>query len=143
VNPGRDELINGRRCSRRGAVSSVIWNGIGRYLSRTGYRRLGGCVWVSLDDGGRSAAGIWAAVREKYLAPPEYRVVPRQRLFDDGAPDVEPTALPPKLHGYLRVGSWICAEPAYDPDAQVAAFYTLLSLDHLNPRYRRHFLGEG
>jgi putative hemolysin len=142
-----DLVETGRACvhpdHRRGAVISVIWNGIGRYLSRTGHRRLGGCVWIALDDEGRGAAGIWAAVREKYLAPPEYRVVPRQRLFAEGAPDVEPTALPPKLHGYLRMGSWICAEPAYDPDAKVAAFYTLLSLDHMNPRYRRHFFGEG
>ena len=45
-------------------------------------------------------------------------------------------------HGYLRAGGWVCAEPAYDPEAGVAAFYLLLSLDQLKPRYRRHFLGE-
>jgi putative hemolysin len=141
-----DLVETGRSCvhpdHRQGAVISLIWSGIGRYLRRTGHRRLGGCVWVPLHDGGRTAAGIWAAVREKYLAPHEFRIAPRQRLFDDGAADVTPMALPPLLRGYLRMGSWICAEPAYDPDAKVAAFYVLLSLDHMNPRYRRHFFEE-
>jgi putative hemolysin len=141
-----DLVETGRSCvhpdHRRGAVISLIWNGIGRYLNRTGHRLLGGCAWVPLHDGGRTAAGIWAAVREKHLAPPEFRIVPRQRLFENGIADVEPTPLPPLLRGYLRAGGWICAEPAYDPDAKVAAFYVLLSVDHMSPRYRRHFLGE-
>jgi putative hemolysin len=127
---------------RQGAVISLIWTGIGRYLRSTGHNHVGGCFWVAMHDGGHTAAGIWSAVREKYLAPPEYRVTPRKLLLDDDAADVAPTALPPLLHGYLRAGGWICAEPAYDPQAQVASFYMLLSLDHLNPRYRRHFLGE-
>ena len=141
-----DLVETGRACvhpdHRQGAVISLIWKGIGHYLRSTGHNHLGGCLWVSLADGGRAAAGIWAAVREKYLAPPRYRVEPRLRLLDDEAATAEPTALPPLLHGYLRAGGWICAEPAYDPEAKVAAFYMLLSLDRLNPRYRRHFLGE-
>jgi putative hemolysin len=141
------DLVEAGRASvhpdhRQGAVISLIWKGIGRYLRRTGHSHLGGSAWVSLHDGGSTAAGIWAAVREKHLAPPPYRIAPRQRLFDDGAPEAEPTPLPPVLHGYLRAGGWVCAEPAYDSHAKVAAFYMLLSLDHMNPRYRRHFLDE-
>jgi putative hemolysin len=141
-----DLVETGRSCvhpdHRQGAVIALIWRGIGHYLRMTGHHHLGGCAWISLHDGGRTAAGIWAAVREKHLAPDRYRVTPRKRLFDDGTAEVEPAALPPLLHGYLRAGGWVCAEPAYDPVAEVAAFYVLLSLDHLNPRYRRHFLNE-
>jgi putative hemolysin len=141
-----DLVEGGRVCvhpdHRQGAVSSLLWIGIGRYLRRTGHRYFGGCPWVPLHDGGRTAAGNWAAVRERYLAPHQYRIAPRQRLLDDGAAEVEPTALPPLLHSALRAGGWICAEPAYDPDAKVAVFYVLLSLDHMNPRYRRRFLDE-
>ena len=143
-----DLVETGRACvhpdHRRGAVITLIWAGIGRYLSETGHSHLGGCAWVPMTDAGQAAAGIWAAVRRKYLAPQRYRVTPRQRLFDDdSAAEAEPTALPPLLHGSLRLGGWVCAEPAYDPVAGAAAFYVLLSLDHMNPRYRRHFFGEG
>ncbi len=44
--------------------------------------------------------------------------------------------------GYLRLGAWVCGAPAYDPDFACADFYILLSLDRIDPRYMRHFLGE-
>jgi putative hemolysin len=49
--------------------------------------------------------------------------------------------LPGAVRGYLRLGSWVCGEPAYDPDFAVADFYVLMSMDRIDPRYRRHFLG--
>jgi putative hemolysin len=138
-----DLVETGRSCvhpdHRNGAVISLIWGGIGQYLSKTGYRHLGGSAWVSLDDNGDAAAGIWEAVRDKYLAPQEFRVVPRVPLLTDGAAPGKRGAIPPLLRGYLRLGSWICGEPAYDPDAKVASFYVLLSLEHMHARYRRHF----
>jgi putative hemolysin len=36
----------------------------------------------------------------------------------------------------------VCGAPAYDPDFACADFYILLSLDRVDPRYMRHFLGE-
>jgi putative hemolysin len=141
-----DLVETGRSCvhpdHRNGAVISLIWGGIGQYLSRTGYRHLGGSAWVSLDDNGDAAAGIWEAVRDKHLAPREFRVVPRVPLLSGDAAPGKRVAVPPLLRGYLRLGSWICGEPAYDPDAKVASFYVLLSLEHMNARYRRHFFGD-
>jgi putative hemolysin len=138
-----DLIETGRSCvhpdHRSGAVMSLLWAGIGRYLDRSGHRWLGGCFWVPLDDGGVQAAQTWHAVREKHLAPPEFRVRPHRRIATDGFP---PGRIPPLLRGYLRLDSWVCGEPAYDEDAGVAAFYVLLSVDQLNPRYARHFLGH-
>ena len=51
--------------------------------------------------------------------------------------------MPALLRGYLRLGAWVCGEPAYDPDFDVADLYVLLSMDRMHPRYRRHFLGLG
>jgi putative hemolysin len=45
------------------------------------------------------------------------------------------------LRGYLRLGSWVCGAPAHDPDFACADFLVLLSLDRVDPRYLRHFLG--
>src|SRR5438046_507892 len=50
--------------------------------------------------------------------------------------------LPPLLRGYLRLGAWVCGEPAHDPDFGVADLFVLLSLDRVNERYLKHFLGE-
>ncbi len=49
--------------------------------------------------------------------------------------------VPPLLQGYLRLGAWICGAPAFDPDFGCADFYVLLSLDRVDQRYLRHFLG--
>jgi putative hemolysin len=140
----------GRSCvhpaHRDGAVINLMWTGIARYLHLHGYRWLAGCASVPLDDGGRSAAGVWDLAQRKHLAPPLWRVRPRRAWVADPAAGPAPGAraeVPPLLRGYLRLGAWICGAPAYDPQFDVADFYVLLSLDRMHPRYLRHFLGSG
>ncbi|MEV5358698.1 GNAT family N-acyltransferase [Streptomyces sp. NPDC052693] len=138
-----DLVETGRSCvhpdHRNGAVINLIWSGIGQYMRHTGHRWLGGCAWVHLQGDNGTTAVTWNAIRAKYLAPPAYRVTGHEPLLSDDTVDVDGLVMPPLLRGYLRLGSWVCGEPAYDPDARVASFYVLLSLDHMNPRYRRHF----
>lgn len=136
----RDRLVEaGRSCvhpdHRTGAVINLMWAGIARYLTNHNYRWLGGCASVPIAD----AAGV-RDVAQKHLSPPELRVMPRNPVAyrePAGRADV-----PPLLRGYLRLGAWVCGEPAYDPDFDCADFYVLLSLDRMNPRYLKHFLGS-
>jgi putative hemolysin len=137
----RDRLVEaGRSCvhpdHRTGAVINLMWAGIARYLTAHGYRWLGGCASVPIAD----AAGVRAAV-QKHLSPPELRVTPRNPVPADIAMNAK-VEVPPLLKGYLRLGAWVCGEPAYDPDFECADFFVLLSLDRVNPRYLKHFLGE-
>ncbi|MFJ8581648.1 GNAT family N-acetyltransferase [Micromonospora sp. NPDC093277] len=152
--PLRDGLVEaGRSCvhpdHRSGAVINLMWAGIARYLHLRGSRWLGGCASVPVADGGLAAAEVWAQVTARHLAPPPMRITPRRPWFAE-APAADPASLstaerraliPPLLRGYLRLGAWVCGEPAYDPDFACADFYVLLSLDRMNPRYLRHFLG--
>jgi putative hemolysin len=143
--PLRDQLVEtGRSCvhpeHRTGAVVNLMWAGIARYLHLHNLRWLGGCASVPLADGGHTAAGVRALAFAKHLAPPTLRVTPRNPWTGPAAPEGR-TAVPPLLRGYLRLGSWVCGEPAHDPDFGVADFYVLLSTDRMDPRYRRHFLG--
>jgi putative hemolysin len=147
LSPLRDQLVEiGRSCvhpdHRSGAVVNLMWAGIARYLHLNNLRWLGGCASVPLDDGGLLAAGVWRRVQEKHLGPPALRVTPRRPWLDGTAERPEArVALPPLLRGYLRLGAWVCGPPAFDPDFDVADFYVLLSMDRMDPRYRRHFLG--
>jgi putative hemolysin len=134
----------GRSCvhpdHRDGAVIGLIWAGIARYMIEGGHEWLAGCCSIPLDDGGALAAGTWGRVRDKYLAPDAYRVRPLLPWSPEGVAAPARTELPPLLRGYLRLGAWVCAEPAHDPDFGVADLYVLLSMRRVNPRYLRHFL---
>jgi putative hemolysin len=142
----RDQLVEaGRSCvhpdHRTGAVINLMWAGIAKYLERFGYRWLGGCASVPLADGGAQAAAVWDLVSRKHLAPLPLRVKPHQPWV---APPIEKAGtladVPSLLRGYLRLGAWVCGEPAYDQAFGCADFYVLLGLDRINPRYLQHFL---
>jgi putative hemolysin len=130
----------GRSCvhpdHRTGAVINLMWAGIARYMHLHEYRWLSGCASVPLAD----AAGVWQLAQRRHLAPPAWRVRPRNPWPVE--PATGKTTVPPLLKGYLRLGAWVCGAAAYDPDFACADFYILLSLDRIDPRYMRHFLGE-
>ncbi|MFE7592659.1 GNAT family N-acetyltransferase [Kitasatospora sp. NPDC057512] len=143
VRPGLVEL--GRSCIHpdhrgNGAVINLMWGGIARYLADTGNTWVGGCCSIELADGGATAARVWDTVSAKHLAPEEYRVTPHRPWDATGVARAERGALPALLRGYLRLGAWVCGEPAYDPDFDCADLYVLLSLERTDPRYLRHFL---
>ncbi|MFE9450834.1 GNAT family N-acetyltransferase [Streptomyces sp. NPDC006739] len=144
VRPGLVEV--GRSCvhpgHRDGAVIGLIWAGIARYMVDRGHEWLAGCCSVPLADGGALASATWDRVRAKHLAPQEFRVRPLLPWTPDAtAPAPAARAeLPALLRGYLRLGAWVCGEPAHDPDFKVADLYVLLSMRRVNARYLRHFL---
>ncbi|GGY07012.1 GNAT family N-acetyltransferase [Streptomyces djakartensis] len=140
----RPELVEvGRSCvhpgHRDGAVISLIWAGIARYMADRGHEWLAGCCSIPLADGGALASATWDRVSARNLSPQEFRVRPLLPWIPGPAPAtrVEPPAL---LRGYLRLGAWVCGEPAHDPDFGVADLYVLLPMSRVNPRYLRHFL---
>ncbi|MEV6957643.1 GNAT family N-acyltransferase [Streptomyces sp. NPDC051207] len=143
IRPGLVEV--GRSCvrpgHRDGAVIGLIWAGIARYMTDRGYEWLAGCCSVPLTDGGALARATWDRVRAKHLAPEEYRIRPLLPWTPGEATAPATGAdLPALLRGYLRLGAWVCGEPAHDPDFGVADLYVLLSMRRVNPRYLKHFL---
>ncbi|MFE1442746.1 GNAT family N-acetyltransferase [Streptomyces sp. NPDC058739] len=135
----------GRSCvhpdHRDGAVIGLIWAGIARYMVDGGHEWLAGCCSLPLADGGALAAGTWDRVRAKHLAPEEFRVRPLVPWNTEGVTrPAGRTELPPLLRGYLRLGAWVCGEPAYDADFGVADLYVLLSMRRVDARYLKHFL---
>ena len=59
--------------------------------------------------------------------------------------EAEPPAravVPPLLKGYLRLGARVCGPPAHDPDFGVADLFVLLSMERVDQRYLKFFLGQ-
>jgi len=145
--PLRSSLVEtGRSCvhpdHRDGAVVSLVWAGLARYMLLTGNKWLVGCASVPLADGGHLAAGVADRVAERHLASGAYRVRPLRPWDPTGIARPAKAALPPLLRGYVRLGAWVCGDPAFDPDFDCADFLVLLGLDHMDARYARFFLGE-
>ncbi|MFD0206275.1 MULTISPECIES: GNAT family N-acetyltransferase [Saccharothrix] len=143
----RPSLVEtGRSCvhpdHRNGAVVSLVWAGIARYMLLSGHSWLIGCASVPLHDGGSFAAGVWDVVRAKHHAPEEYRVTPLTPWDVDSVARPDKTVLPPLLKGYLRLGAWVCGRPALDADFGVADLPVLLGMERVDQRYLKFFLGE-
>jgi putative hemolysin len=136
----------GRSCVHRdhrtGAVVSLVWAGIARYMLLSGHSWLAGCASVPLADGGALAAGVWDLVRARHYAPEEYQVQPLHPWDVGAALRPARPMLPPLLKGYLRLGAWVCGPPAHDPDFGVADLFVLLSLERVDKRYLKFFLGD-
>ncbi|MDO8931970.1 MAG: GNAT family N-acyltransferase [Rhodocyclaceae bacterium] len=134
----------GRSCIdadyRTGATIALLWSGLARYMQERGHEYLIGCASIGMRDGGHNAAGIYAHLTDAQLAPPGYRVFPRCPLpLDRISPSANPE-VPPLLKGYLRAGSWICGEPAWDPDFNTADLLIMMPMSRVDARYSRHFV---
>lgn len=143
----RGSLVEtGRSCVHRdhrtGSVVGLVWAGIARYMLLTGHQWLAGCASIPLADGGGLAAGAWDLVRTKHYAPEEYRVSPLNAWDVDAVARPAKAVVPPLLKGYLRLGAWVCGPPALDADFGVADLFVLLSLERIDQRYLKFFLGE-
>lgn len=141
----RDRAVElGRSCVhpdyRNGVVIALLWAGLAQYMRSNGYEYIIGCASASMADGGHSAASAYARIRETHLSPPEYRVFPRCPLsLADADRDAAPL-LPPLIRAYLRVGAWVCGDPAWDPDFNTADLLMMLPLARVDQRYAKHFM---
>ena len=132
----------GRACIhpdyRGGAAIMLLWSGIAAFIRAQGVRHLFGCASIGMEDGGANALAVYASVSSHYLAPVQYRVTPYTPLARITS-DCARAHIPALLKGYLRLGAWVCGEPAWDPQFNTADLLVLLSLERLEARYARHF----
>lgn len=143
--PLRAGLVEvGRSCIhanyRTGAAIGLLWSGLARYMREGGYTHVVGCASISMADGGYAAANLYRSLGAAHLSPREYRVFPRCRLPLGAPVDHVECYVPPLIKGYLRLGAYICGEPAWDPDFNTADLLMLLPMARMDSRYGRHYL---
>jgi len=141
----RNRMVEvGRSCihadHRSGAVITLLWAGLADYMVSNNYDYLIGCASIGMADGGHNAANLFQQIGPQHMAPAEYRVFPQHGLPFERLANGQPALVPPLIKGYLRVGAWICGEPAWDPDFNTADLLLLLPMSRMNQRYMKHFL---
>lgn len=141
----RDRMVEvGRSCVHRdfrdGATVSRLWDGLAQYMLQSRHEYLIGCASISMADGGHVAASLYRKLHRIYGAPAEYRVFPRCPLPLHALNQHLDAPVPPLLKGYLRLGAYICGEPAWDPDFNTADLFILLPMSHLSSHHAKHFL---
>jgi putative hemolysin len=134
----------GRACVhqdyRNGGTITMLWAGLAKYMKTHNYEFMIGCGSIPMTDGGHIAASLFKQIKEKYMAPSEYHVFPHNRLPIEALDGNLEVACPALIKGYLRLGAYICGEPAWDADFNTADMLVMLPLSRLNKRYASHFL---
>jgi putative hemolysin len=133
----------GRACVHRdyrnGGTITLLWAGLAKYMKMNGYEYMIGCASIPMADGGHIATSLYYQLKEKYLSPPEYRAFPHCPLPMTALEKTLDVECPSLIKGYLRLGAYICGEPAWDPDFNSADLLVLLPLSRIHPRYASHF----
>ena len=134
----------GRACVhqdyRNGGTISLLWSGLAKYMQMHNYEYMIGCGSVPMTDGGHMAASLYHQLKDDYLSPVEYRVFPRNALPISALKNDTQVVCPPLIKGYLRLGAYICGEPAWDTYFNTADMLVMLPLSNINSRYASHFL---
>lgn len=146
----------GRACiakeHRRGAVITLLWRGIAEYMKISGVQTLFGCSSLKINSA-KNAALVYRHIEEqglvlkagckptidfsfsdfsKWLAFYEAPLTSEQRTEAENF-------IPPLLKSYLKLGSRIMAEPAFDRDFDCLDFLTVLNRNDLSKSIERKF----
>jgi putative hemolysin len=134
----------GRACVhqnyRNGGTITMLWAGLANYMQMHQYEYMIGCASVPMNDGGHMAASLYHRLKDDYLSPPEYRVFPHTPLPMSTLNKEMQVACPPLIKGYMRLGAYICGEPAWDASFNTADMLVMLPLSKINGKYAAHFL---
>ena len=98
-----------------------------------------GCGSIEMRDGGSDAAGLYHALKGKYLAPEQWRVKPLNPLKWDSITPSENPPVPALIKGYLKAGAWFCGEPCVDEAFNCADVLIMMDISHLSDRYLQRF----
>ncbi len=138
-----DRMVEvGRSCVHRdyrdGTTIAHLWGGLAQYMQQHRHEYLIGCASISMGDGGHVAASLYRKLHRLYAAPAEYSVFPRCPLPLKALNATLDAPVPPLLKGYLRLGAYICGEPAWDPEFNTADLFILLPMSRLSARQAKH-----
>lgn len=142
----RNRMVEvGRSClhpdHRNSTTAARLCDGLVQYMQRGGFDYLIGCAGINMSDGGHVAASLYRKLYRIYGAPTEYSVFPRCPLPLHALNPYLDAPIPPLLKGYLRLGAYICGEPAWNAELNTADMFVLLPASRLRERRKEYFAG--
>lgn len=133
----------GRACThpdyRNGGLVMLLWTGLVKFMKDENLRFMIGCGSIEMRDGGNDAAGLYHALKDKYLAPEQWRVKPLNPLKWDSITPSENPPVPALIKGYLKAGAWFCGEPCVDEAFNCADVLIMMDITKLSDRYLQKF----
>ena len=133
----------GRACIhpdyRNGSLVMLLWTGLVKFMHAQNLRFMIGCGSIGTADGGHGAAALYHRLKEKYLAPEQWRVRPLNPFKWDGIREAEPAECPALIKGYLKAGAWFCGEPCVDEAFNCADILIMMDISRLSDRYLQRF----
>lgn len=133
----------GRACIhpdyRNGSLVMLLWTGLVKFMHDEKLRFMTGCGSINAADGGHGAAALYHELKEKYLAPEQWRVQPLNPLKWADIREVPAPECPQLIKGYLKAGAWFCGEPCVDEAFNCADVLILMDITQLNDRYLQRF----
>ena len=134
---------------RDGSVITLLWAGLGEYMTANKIRYFMGCGSVHSTDL-LSAMEAYAYMKEKgaIMSDERIRVNPRDdhRIlgFDEefkiANMETVTKNIPPLLKGYLRLGAKISGIPAVDYEFGTTDFFVFFDAKEIDKRYGSRFL---
>ncbi len=147
----------GRACIhkdfRRGAIISLLWRGIAEYMNITGANILYGCSSVKVTDP-RKAALILKSFIDAGQASYLPFIMPTKKFLmtdfelwhgfyakglNEEQKNEAETLIPSLLSSYLKMGTKVAAEPAFDKEFQCIDFLTIIKKSDLALTLARRF----
>jgi len=134
---------------RQGVVMSLLWKGLGEYMSAVGARYLFGCSSVKHTETA-AIAGIYRKLqaqdkvqREPNVLPlPEYRIEDFAKVAASQSDGGNHPDIPPLFQAYLRAGAKVYGEPALDLKFRCADFLTVLDRNELSALHEKKFVSQ-
>ncbi len=134
----------GRACihpdHRSGTALALLLAGLAKHIRTAGHQYVMGCASIHVGDDPGAASILCRDLLRDHASPPAWRVFPRHRFDVRATERDERIALPTLLRGYLRMGAYVCGEPAWDDAFRTADLLILLPMARLNERYAQRLL---
>ena len=134
----------GRACIhpayRTGTALALLLAGLAKHIKTAGHEYVMGCASIPVGEDPGPAAALCRRLVRDYSSPPEWRVCPHHAFDVRTAVDPDGMPLPTLLRAYLRMGAYVCGEPAWDDAFRTADLLILLPMARLNARYTGRLL---
>ncbi len=144
-------LEMGRSCVHRdyrsNSVLNLLWQRILSYVEDHRVRFIIGCPSFYSTEA-EEIGPAYALAKKNFFSPDKFRVYPLEKCRLPGLDDYHVLdgqerkiylKFPSLVRSYIKIGAFVCGEPALDREFGTADFFMLLDMDRIADAYLKRF----